>query len=287
MKIPPNILVLGLAFALSSTQPTFGAQTAANDCLASPAPSAPKGEHWYYRINRADGRHCWYLSSQTAPAARPRLATPHVASPNPAPEAAPDVPIQQVPIQQDAQKTWPDAAFPEPPSVGATVIAGRWPDVPLPADLSSDTKRTSATDVKEDVSAAQPVVQSEEPTLLPRSEWVGIASIFLIGAVAIASLLLVRIIFRSRSRLDHVFAALGRLGRHERPHANDMAANDRGALNRPAPLRQDRMKQRAPTPTDPAQNLKASLNELMRDLQRARVADAEHSHISFAPASYR
>jgi hypothetical protein len=33
----------------------------ANDCVAAPNASAPQGQHWYYRIDRAHQRKCWYL----------------------------------------------------------------------------------------------------------------------------------------------------------------------------------------------------------------------------------
>src|SRR5262249_1748279 len=34
---------------------------AAEECLSKPNSSAPAGEHWYYRMDRATGRQCWRL----------------------------------------------------------------------------------------------------------------------------------------------------------------------------------------------------------------------------------
>jgi len=34
---------------------------AADDCLAKPNAAAPDGSHWYYHVDRATGRQCWYL----------------------------------------------------------------------------------------------------------------------------------------------------------------------------------------------------------------------------------
>lgn len=33
----------------------------ADDCLAAPKGAAPQGQHWYYHIDRATRRKCWYL----------------------------------------------------------------------------------------------------------------------------------------------------------------------------------------------------------------------------------
>ena len=45
---------------------SLGATTgdAADECLRSPNGTSPKGSHWYYRVDRASGRHCWYLGSE-------------------------------------------------------------------------------------------------------------------------------------------------------------------------------------------------------------------------------
>jgi len=32
-------------------------------CRTSPGPPAPPGKHWYYRADRTNNRHCWYIAS--------------------------------------------------------------------------------------------------------------------------------------------------------------------------------------------------------------------------------
>jgi hypothetical protein len=39
---------------------------AAEECRLKPDSTAPSGSRWVYRINRADHRHCWFLSSKAA-----------------------------------------------------------------------------------------------------------------------------------------------------------------------------------------------------------------------------
>src|SRR5262249_59384116 len=54
-------IVLAVLFAGSLTARSSLAAAAADECLSKPGDSAPAGSHWYYRVDRADRRHCWYL----------------------------------------------------------------------------------------------------------------------------------------------------------------------------------------------------------------------------------
>jgi hypothetical protein len=60
----PVITVMVLAAALltgrSSAEP---AAEAADTCQTKPGGTSPQGSHWYYRIERSTGRHCWYLGA--------------------------------------------------------------------------------------------------------------------------------------------------------------------------------------------------------------------------------
>src|ERR1700722_14659027 len=40
----------------------------ANDCLAAPNSPAPQGSHWYYRLDWATQRKCWYVRAPGLPA---------------------------------------------------------------------------------------------------------------------------------------------------------------------------------------------------------------------------
>ena len=55
-----------LVLAASVVAISLGATTgdAADECLRSPNGTSPKGSHWYYRVERSSGRHCWYLGSE-------------------------------------------------------------------------------------------------------------------------------------------------------------------------------------------------------------------------------
>jgi hypothetical protein len=42
----------------------IGLARAADDCLTAPNTQPPQGSHWYYRIDGATQRHCWYLGPE-------------------------------------------------------------------------------------------------------------------------------------------------------------------------------------------------------------------------------
>ena len=67
MLLVPAILIVPLATDLVTVQ-TSRAEPAVNECKTKPDSSAPAGSHWYYRVNRADQRHCWYLGPEGAKA---------------------------------------------------------------------------------------------------------------------------------------------------------------------------------------------------------------------------
>src|SRR5690242_1107146 len=64
-------LLASLLVGVAATGSPVGAQTApaaADECLAKPNGPSPRGSHWYYRIDRASNRHCWYLRGTGASA---------------------------------------------------------------------------------------------------------------------------------------------------------------------------------------------------------------------------
>lgn len=58
-----------LAWALLSVAASFAATLpayAADECLSGPKATTPAGQHWYYRIDRATKKQCWYLGEHGA-----------------------------------------------------------------------------------------------------------------------------------------------------------------------------------------------------------------------------
>ena len=61
-KILSGILIVLPATMLLTVQSGFGGSTS-GECRPSPGASARVGLHWYYRVERTNNRHCWYLHS--------------------------------------------------------------------------------------------------------------------------------------------------------------------------------------------------------------------------------
>jgi hypothetical protein len=73
--VPAVVLSVGLHHA----------QGAAENCLAKPNAAPPQGSHWYYRVDQAGNRRCWFLAPQDA---TPRQASSPKPAPNPPPKRA-------------------------------------------------------------------------------------------------------------------------------------------------------------------------------------------------------
>jgi hypothetical protein len=142
----------------------------AADCLASPKGAAPKGSHWFYRVNRATRKNCWYVRAESA---RPAAAKPTLTQNAP----APDAPLQPSIANARAEAGAADAVPPKPeipepaplqvaddapdsdtvaPENGQSTLASRWLDRPT-IDRTSTAASVSA-DANVTPSPATPAV---------------------------------------------------------------------------------------------------------------------------------
>jgi hypothetical protein len=144
-RILPAILVAVAAGLWLAGQPSYG-EVAGDMCRASPGAPAPQGEHWYYRVDRATKRHCWYLS-----AAGIRVHSfANVAAPAPsqhesagdAAGAATNTIVQTAAAQTPApapQTASVEDPLPEPAvnGHGAIDFSARWQELPRSLDLDA------------------------------------------------------------------------------------------------------------------------------------------------------
>jgi hypothetical protein len=111
-------LILALLIAA-----TAGADRAARgeECLAGPNAQAPQGSHWFYRVDRAAHRKCWYLGdakrrrASTQTNARRNAPVPEAGDEAPAP---PPVPAREAAPDPGFGTRWPEAA------PAAAIVAG-------------------------------------------------------------------------------------------------------------------------------------------------------------------
>jgi hypothetical protein len=79
-------ILIGALAGVTLVVATNGAARATEACLSGPKGVAPKGSHWYYRVDHATKRNCWYVraegekpvASQTSPVSQtpPQAETP-------------------------------------------------------------------------------------------------------------------------------------------------------------------------------------------------------------------
>jgi hypothetical protein len=115
---------------------------AADDCLSGPKDQAPHGSHWYYRIDHATKRHCWYLKDEklsqnaaanSAPSAKPDSPNAEAATQHSIADAHAELPAQapEQPKRGDglapAIAADPTIATPAAQTQGS-VVASRWPE---------------------------------------------------------------------------------------------------------------------------------------------------------------
>ncbi len=267
LVLPPTILLMAQASA---------GKSAAADCSTRPGSSAPQGTHWYYRVNRTDNRHCWYLSSaglkvHSDTAASPRSTPKRDNNSDTARATPPQTRSAQIaPVEMaPAQATPADPEIPETRVDGhatAMDFTTRWPDLSESPNLeaselsvirNSYTDTQTAADAEQQMPLIWPVTEVERVGQQqdPAGQ-VAFGSVFLASALALGSLSFFGGVFKlvRRSRQGHI-------------HDPWRAATGRS--------------RRVPRPTDPAHDLKTSLAELMQDLQRAGAAS--YSPRAFAP----
>src|SRR6476619_4965040 len=95
-KFVAALFVSVLAGAHLATVTDLRAQAAsADDCLTAPKGATTAGSHWYYRIDRATKRQCWYLREEGDKSARAPVdspATPPAATADAAPQPSVTIP---------------------------------------------------------------------------------------------------------------------------------------------------------------------------------------------------
>jgi hypothetical protein len=214
-----------------------GAARAADDCLTAPKDQTPEGGHWYYRIEHATKRHCWYLRQegekppQTAASSPPGPPMPIVpkqaaATQRSIANAHAELPAQTT-IEPPARDSAPIPAMPADAAdsennagtpAQQSVVASRWPDpstVIAAANPPPVTDHPAATE-QPDPAAAPPAALAEAAPATIDSSRGRIASVPMLLAVMTGALALAGITasvvlklgaMRRRVRRDKIWQA--------------------------------------------------------------------------------
>ena len=150
--VAPAILAAGLVAASLS----FNSGRAENDCLSGPKGVAPEGSHWYYRVDRATGRHCWFLGAQGL---KVRQAA---SSPTPVPTERPAAqPAEKSAAPPGEKAAETSANLPEL----VTLFSKHWPRLPEPADTAGRAPISTSNSYAEETESANE--QDEMPLVWP------------------------------------------------------------------------------------------------------------------------
>jgi hypothetical protein len=203
----PRLLYATLAVAFL----TDGPARAAGDCLAAPNADPPQGSHWYYRIDRTQARHCWYLGPQglqirrTERDAQPTvkstvLSSQQIESPLPSPRPAglshakPEAGTEE--IAELTQEGAPSAAQPPDPDrrIGLEFEAG-------------------SANLRQEVGAAGELPPPIAPTAVNVRTMILSLVLLLIGTAASAAIMIHPMLFRNVAARRRVPVKSGRAGR--------------------------------------------------------------------------
>jgi hypothetical protein len=276
-----KILSIGLALIpaaiLVSAHSSLG-EAKGDECKAKPDGISPAGLHWYYRVDRANNRHCWYLHAQGMPVHSRIDAAPRSSD------------VQNDAAGEQVWKTPPVTDTPQPEyeqnettaEQPAGDFAERWVDLPRSVDLN-----THAFVAERNGYAAEHTVENKQEQLPPAlanapaasgevrqnaGPQTNFGSISLAGAVVLALLLISETLVRfarasAWSLLRFNLRAASRRRQHSEPVVD-------AAPHRPISP--------SATEVEPITRTETGVNELRRLLQRAGTGLGPSQ--SFAPS---
>lgn len=212
----PAVLVLIAGLAASSPA---GAR-AGDKCLIRPNAPPPRGQHWYYHIDHASKRQCWYLRKEglpvrrNAPQAKQQPLPP--ANPRPAPQASTQPPpaAQLQPASAAPAAPLPDstvAKAPPPPwfdGVNIPKLApAAWPSTPAAADASPSANSTDDPPPAHATVRPPPQAAAPPPAPAPIKPAAGTRPVFALFVLLFAGLAVAGLLFHIAERRRRAFEA--------------------------------------------------------------------------------
>jgi hypothetical protein len=262
-----------------------GGARAADDCVATPNAQAPQGSHWYYHVDRATHRACWYLGPQgqkvhhaasKAPAADESTARPES-------EIVGDHAAPPTQVEPSSPQAWPATAGVDTAHAGrqgivssslqGAALSVQWPEPPQPAVTGGHEddggSAFSAQEMPDAASADVPDVDQPDEALArpvagraanPATAMFMRILLLVAGALAAAGILqqaIFKIVFAPRRR---VYVERDQADRPFNGARDEMAAMF--AASRPG----DRM--RAPIERIDPQVVEDAMQQILRSMER-------------------
>ena len=289
-KIPSIGVALITAAILVCGHSSLG-EAKGDDCRAKPDGTSPAGLHWYYRVDRANNRHCWYLHQQGMLVHSPS----HAASRNSdAVSRSSDALSRSPDIENDTAggPVWPTLpAVPQPgyersetsAEEPTAAFVARWVDMPRSVDLNAHQFAAEGHGY-----AAEHVAENGQDQLLPTLANVSAAngemrqdsgtqthfgSISLAGAMVLALLLVSEALVRFARRSAWSLLRFNLRTDSRRYIEHSELALDAAQYDPSSPM---------PVEAEPISRTETGVNDLRRLLQRADAGLSPPQ--SFAPS---
>jgi hypothetical protein len=213
-----NMLVLaGLPLAVMAR----GETATADACLSAPKGDTPPGGHWYYRVDHANKRNCWYVRSDDG--GKSQTAQSIAPAPSAAPAARPatdahaefrtrssqeDSPAVSPPAAASPANPPKSTAWSAPPATAeptAAAVAPRWPDPAATSPVSTGgtgtaTLADNSSQAPADLPNAAAVSATADSTPPVQPDTIQTLIAAATGALAFAGAAAVFISRRSRAR---------------------------------------------------------------------------------------
>ena len=281
-------LLAGAPFATTSHGATSAADTS---CLSGPKGVAPQGGHWYYRVDRATKRHCWYIGeAKQKPARAASENSPPAAAAASPPNATMQPSIADARAELPSPQTRVEAAnvpaAPQAPAMAAitdqranapdanaqrSLIASRWPEssgvnsqaIPAPATDKSHANAQTSSKAAPPPAVAPVALAAADPSSVNQTGSIQMLLLVIFGALALAGLMGSAIFrFGSSRRIDP------RDMRLDRRAIWDTVSADRPSRpvypNPDAPMRRLDMPRELRTADDPDERIAQMLQRLAR-----------------------
>jgi hypothetical protein len=288
MILPAFLLLVPATILLTSHSSI--AESTGDECRTKPGTSASPGLHWYYRIDRTNNRHCWYLHAlglQTHSLTNVTSREPASRDGNVGAQAGQEPPpigtVQPAPADRNAaprmgsETPAPETSVDEHPGLE---FAARWIDLPRSIDLNRRepiagsngyATEPAAADTAEQLPSSLSIISGEDGARRPNSTTESkLGSISLAGAAMLVLLLL------SEGVVRRIRTSAARMWRRPiRAHLHGIGGSSlaRAASGHPG---------RRPAPPRDAGRPETGLSELRHALRRAD-AGLQASR-SFAPS---
>jgi len=184
------------------------AESTADECRTKPGTSAPSGLHWYYRVDRTNNRHCWYLHAQGLQTHSQTNGTSRDSQDENAAAHAGQGPLRIATIQPGpAERRGVLRSHSETPVLEASggehpglEFSARWIDLPKSIDLNTRDRVTgssgyaperAAANAEEQLPSSFSIVSGEDDAArLSFTDGPKLGSISLTGAAVLVLLLL-------------------------------------------------------------------------------------------------